>query len=86
MARRARFGVLAPGGSPTVEPERYRVPSPSIAMHLARLRLPAGEPGSRAGELPERRRLRAGSVFGRLAGVSAARSEGFSTELRRRTS
>jgi len=46
MAKRARLGVLVPGGNPTVEPEPYRMAPASLTVHFARLRSPAGEPGA----------------------------------------
>ena len=41
--------MLVPGGNPTVEPELYRMAPPSITIHFARLRSPAGEPGATEG-------------------------------------
>ena len=41
--------MLVPGSNPTVEPELYRMAPPSITIHLARLRSPAGEPGATEG-------------------------------------
>jgi maleate isomerase len=49
MDKRARLGVLVPGGNPTVEPELYRMAPASITIHFARLRSPAGEPGATEG-------------------------------------
>src|SRR5258706_13068436 len=57
MSSRARSGVRVPPGTPTVEPELYRMAPPGVSVHFARLQAPPsdGPPGG-AGGMEERTR------------------------------